>query len=434
MSLSALRRTAAGAAVLATSVAGVATLPALHVAADTGPAATSLSIRAVHHAVRPGASDTIAGALAVAGSGTAAGRTVTLEARPMGSGDFVPVGDTTAGTHGGLRESVTPDVTTRYRWHYAGTTDTRQSYSGVVSVRVRTPQHPRHRINTSLSIRAVHHVESLGGADVVRGRLLAGRHVPLRHRPVVLVSRTGDATTWTFEAVHRTHRAGVVTFAIEPAADTAYRLVFLGTPLLKPATSGVVRVLSRPDVTIAATPNRIAQGGSTTVSGTVTDAGAPVVDGTVKLLARPVGSRHAKLVGTATTAADGTVSFTDAPNRTTSYRLRLVHAAGQPGALSERTEVHVQRASSLSIRGRATATDYVVSGVLKGGGHPLGHRTVTLLEQAPGSTTWTEAGTDVTDQQGLARFHEPTAPGTGYRLAYAGGPRFAASTSGTVVS
>jgi len=94
----------------------------------------------------------------------------------------------------------------------------------------------------------------------------------------------------------------------------------------------------------------------------------------------------------------------------------------------------VQRPSSLSIRGRAAGTDFVVSGLLKGGGHPLGHRTVTLLEQAPGTDTWTEAGTDVTDKQGLARFHEPTAPGTGYRLAYAGGSRFAASTSGTVVS
>ena len=433
MSLSALRRTAAGAAVLATAAAGVATMPALHASADTGLAATSLSIRAERGAVRPGGSDTIAGALAVGGSGSAAGRTVTLEARPMGSDEFVPVGDTTARTHGGLRAAVTPDVTTRYRWHYAGDTDARPSVSGVVSVRVRTPQHPGHRINTSLSIRAVHRVESLGGTDLVRGRLLA-RHVPLRHRPVLLVSRAGGSTSWTFEGVHRTHRRGVVAFQVEPAADTAYRLVFLGTPLLQPATSGVVRVVSRPDVTIAATPDRIAKGESTTVSGTVTEAGAAVAGATVKLLARPVGSHHVHLVGSATTAADGTVSLTDAPNRSTVYRLRLVHSTGLPGALSAGVRVQVQRPSSLSIRGRATGTDFVVSGLLKGGGHPLGHRTVTLLVQEPGSATWTEAGTDLTDKLGVARFHEPTAPGTGYRLAYAGGPRFAASTSGTVVS
>jgi hypothetical protein len=419
--------------VLATAAAGVVALPALHASADPGLAATSLSIRAVHGAVRPGGSDTIAGSLAVAGSGSAAGRTVTLEAKPMGTDDFVPVGDTTARIHGGLRESVTPDVTTRYRWHYAGDTDARQSYSGVVNVRVRTPGHHGNRINTSLSIRAVRHVESLGGADLVRGRLLAGR-VALRHRPVILVSRTGDATSWAFEGVHRTQRMGVVRFKVEPAANTRYRLVFLGTQLLQPAKSGVVRIVARPDVTIAAAPTRIARGESTTVSGAVTNGGTPVAGGTVKLLAHRVGSHHVRLVGTATTAADGTVSFTDAPNWSTAYRLRLVHSTGIPGSVSQPVRVHVSLPSSLSIRGRATATGFVVSGVLKGGGHPLGHRTVTLLEQAPGTDTWTEAGTDVTDKQGLARFHEPTAPGTGYRLAYAGGSRFAASTSGTVVS
>ncbi len=433
MSLSALRRTAAGAAVLATAAAGVVALPALHASADTGVASTSLSIRAVHGAVRPGGTDTIAGSLAVAGSGSAAGRTVTLEAKPLGTADFVPVADTTTRPHGGLREQVTPAVTTRYRWHYAGDTDARQSFSGVVNVRVRTPQHPANRINTSLSIRAVRHVESLGGADVVRGRLLAG-HVALRHRPVLLVSRTGDATSWTFEAVHRTHREGIVKFQVRPAADTSYRLFFLGTALLQPAKSGIVRIVSRPDITIAATPRRIARGGSTTVSGTVTDAGAPVVGGTVKLLAHPLGTHHLRLVGTATTAADGTVSFTDAPKRATAYRLRLVHTTGIRGAVSRQVRVWVTLPSSLSIRGRATHTDFVVSGVLVGGGHPLGHRTVTLLVQAPGTDTWTPAGTDLTDKRGVARFHEPTTPGTGYRLAYAGGSRFAASTSGTVVS
>jgi hypothetical protein len=433
MSLTALRRTAAGAAVLATAIAGVATVPALHASADTGRAATSLSIRAAHGAIRPGGTDTISGALLVAGPASPAGRTVTLEARPMGADGFVPVGDAVAADHGGLREAVTPDVTTRYRWHYAGDTDARPSYSGVVSVRVRTPRHPANRINTSLSIRAVHRVESLGGADVVRGRLRAGQ-VALRHRPVILVSRTGDSTSWAFVGVHRTNRLGGVAFTVEPSSTTAYRLVFLGTALLQPATSGIVRVIARPEVTITAHPKRIDRGETTTVSGTVTDEGAPVEGGTVKLFARPVGTTHVHLVGTATTAADGTVSITDSPRRSTIYRLRLVRSTDLPGAVSDRTRVWVRIPTSLSIRGQQRATEFVVSGVLEGGGHPLAHRTVTLLEQAPGSDTWTEAGTDRTNRVGLARFREPQAPGTGYRLAYAGGRRFAPSSSGTVVS
>ena len=132
MSLTALRRTAAGAAVLATAVP--ASPPCRRCTRPPTPAwpPTSITIRAVHGAVRPGGTDTITGALIVAGSGSAAGRTVTLEARPMGADDFVPVGDAIAADRGGLRESVTPDVTTRYRWHYAGDTDARPSYSGVV--------------------------------------------------------------------------------------------------------------------------------------------------------------------------------------------------------------------------------------------------------------------------------------------------------------
>jgi len=433
MTLTALRRTAAGAAVLATAAAGAAVVPTSSASADPGPAATSLTIRALHGGVRPGGTDTITGALFVAGPGTPAGRTITLEARPMGTDEFTPVGDATAGARGGVRLAVMPDVTTRYRWHYAGDTDTRPSNSGVVRVRVRTPQHPPTRINTTLSIRALHHVVRLDGADVVRGRLKAGR-VPLRHRPVILVSRTSGTDSWTFEGVHRTQRMGGVSFTVEPDARTAYRLVFLGTALLQPAKSGTVHVVPRPDVTIAATPAQIDRGETTTVTGSVTDEGAPVAGSTVKLLARVAGTRHAHLVGTTTTAADGTVSFTDSPLRSTVYHLRLVGAAGVPGALSDAAHVQVSRPSSLSIRGKATAAGFAVSGVLKGGGHPLAHRAVTLLEQAPGSATWTEAGTHRTNRSGFVRFLEPQVPGTGYRLAYAGGPRFASSTSGTVVS
>jgi hypothetical protein len=433
MSLTVLRRTAAGAAVLATAVAGAAAVPASSASADSGPAATSLTIRALHGAVRPGGTDTISGALIVAGPGTAAGRTVTLEARPMGADAFTPVGDAVAADRGGIRETVTPDVTTRYRWRYAGDTDARPSRSGVVRVRVRTPQHPATRINTSLSIRAVHHVARLDGADVVRGRLRAGR-VPLRHRLVILESRTTDAGSWTFEGAHRTRRHGAVAFAVEPTTRTAYRLVFLGTPLLQPASSGIVRVVARPAITIAATPQRIDRGDPTTVSGTVTDDGTPVAGGTVKLFGRAVGSRRSHLVGSSTTADDGTVTFTDTPRRSTVYRLRLQRSTDLPGALSDRTRVWVRTPTSLSIRGRQSGSDFAVSGVLRGGGHPLAHRWVTLLEQAPGSATWTEAGTDRTNRIGLARFREPQVPGTGYRLAYAGGPRFAPSSSGTVVS
>jgi hypothetical protein len=431
MSLTALRRTAATISVVATT-AGVAAVPVLQAdAADR--AATSLSIRALHPAVRPGGSDTITGDLGVRGTATPAGRTVTLEARPAGSDSFVPVGTATSRTHGGVTQTVTPDTTTRYRWSYAGDTDTRPSLSGVATVRVRTPQHPPTRIGTSLSIRAVHHVVTADGSDIVRGRLRAGR-VPLRHREVLLVSRAVGADTWTFEGAHRTRRLGGVAFRVHPTEKTAYRLVFLGTALLRPARSAVVRIETRPDVSITADPTQITRGASATISGVASDQGTPIAGGTVKLLGRKAGTHRVKVLATGTTAADGSVSFTATPGTTTVYRLRLVHTTGIRASLSDPARVVVLVPSSLSIRGRATSTDFVVSGTLRGGGHALVHRTVSLLEQAPGSDVWTEAGTAKTGRKGVVRFHEATAPGTGYRLAYAGGSRFAPSTSGTVVS
>ena len=353
MALSHLRRTATAAALLTAGAALV--IPNL----TAGPAsaadrvATSLSIRAVHPAVRPGGSDTVTGALAVSGPATATGRTVTLEARPSGSTGFTPVAESIAGDHGGVRASVTPDVTTRYRWEYAGDTDARPSISGVATVRVRTPQHPAQRLATSLSIRAVHRLVGTDGTDVVRGRLRAG-HVPLRGRRVILVSRTAD-TDWTFDGVHRTRRLGVVGFRVEPDADTTYRLVFLGTALLQPARSAAVRVLTRPDVAISAAPQSIVKGETTTVTGTVTVDATPVAGETGRLLARRVGStRHLHLVGTGTTADDGTVRST-----------------GLPGALSERARVWVRYPTSLSIRGRAHDTTFHVSGLLRGGGNAV---------------------------------------------------------------
>ena len=432
MSLTALRRTALTVAALA-STAGLAAAPLLHADAATGRAVTSVSIRTAHPGVRPGGSDVVLGDLRVGGPATAAGRSVTLEARPLGADSFTPVGTATAGTRGGLHETVTPSVTTRYRWAYAGDSETRPSVSGIVAVRVRIGSHPPTRILTTLSIRAARHVVRLNGSNVVMGQLRAGR-VPLAHRNVVLVSRPVGTTAWIFDGARMTQRRGRVAFTVAPATDTAYRLVFLGTGLLRPSHSGIVRILTRPDLTIAADPTSIARGGSTTISGTASDQGTPVAGASVQLLARRAGSQRVRVLGTGTTGTDGSVAFTASPGVTTYYRLHLVASTGVRAALSGATRVLVQVPTSLSIRGRATSSAYVVSGGLRGGGNPLAHRTVTLLAQAPGSSDWTTAGTASTNRNGVVSFSEPLAPGTGYRLAYAGGPRFAPSSSGTVES
>lgn len=332
LSVRSLRARAVGVAVVTASVALLA--PAAPVlAAPVAP--TSLSIRVVDSPVGPTESARITGHLVVAGSPAAAGRVVTLEAKPLGGTEFVPVVETHTRERGGVTAEVIPQVTTRYRWHYAGDDGTRQSYSGVGVVRVTDNAHVPHRLATSLSIREVHRLTNGGLVDIVRGQLRAGR-LALPHRPVILLSRTSDAAGWSFEHIAMTRRHGVVRFVVDPAQDTAYRMVFLGTTRLQPARSGMVRVAARPDVTIAADPSAVALGDTTTITSAVTFAGAPVAGAQVSLIAvkagRPAAAR--RVVETGTTGPDGSVSFTETPAVSTKYRLRVAPTNGHPGTIS----------------------------------------------------------------------------------------------------
>lgn len=327
-----LRARAGGLAVVATTAALLA--PAAP--AQAAPLApTSLSIRVVDNPVGPADTARITGHLAISGPQAAAGRTVTLEAKPSGATEFVPVLETLTRDRGGVAAEVVPQVTTRYRWHYAGDAETRPSYSGVGVVRVTEDGHPRHRLATSLSIRAVHKVTDEGIVDLVRGQLRAGR-VVLEHRPVVLLSRTRDAEGWTFEGIGMTERRGVVRFEVDPAADTAYRMVFLGTALLRPARSAVVKVAARLDVSILADPTQITVGETVTVTGVVTFDGVAVEGAQVSLVAvkAPRPSVIHRVVATGQTGPDGSVSFTESPQQPVSYRLRVSPTGGHPGTIS----------------------------------------------------------------------------------------------------
>ncbi len=253
MTTSLLRRVAEGVA-LAT-VVGLVAAPAFQAQAAV-KAPTSLSIRAVHHAVAPGDSATITGHLAVAGHLTGTGRIVTLESKPRGADEFVPVAEVTAVGKGRLSTQVTPEITTRYRWRYDGAEDARPSASGIASVRVKRHPHDPRRVPTSLSIRTVYRPVKGSAVDIVRGMLRAKRIAP-RHRLVLLVSRSSATDPWSLEGSRRTHRNGVVRFRVDPTQDTTYRLAFLGTRLLAPSTSGLVRVPVRPEATTAATPTSV---------------------------------------------------------------------------------------------------------------------------------------------------------------------------------
>lgn len=436
MQLTILRRWVAATAIVAASASlAVVPAPGGATAAEAGTATaradTSLSIRATKPAVAPGRSSTLTGRLAVHGADPS-GRPVVLEARPSGSTGFIPVGVATTDTAGVLRLTVTPETTTSYRWRYAGAVDADRARSGITRVRVRVPQHAAERIRTTLSIR----LTDVGAQHrkVILGKLFA-RGARLDRRWILLVSRPAGAAEWTFTSAARTDSLGRVAYDIDPQQQTAYRLAFLGSPLLRPSRSARVVVRMPSEVSISAVPGIVDPGATSTVSGVVTASGAAVPGATVRLLARTVRDGATwSTEQTATTATDGTVAFTVAPQRSTAYRLRVVHSPGVRAGASDVARVLVRASSSLSIRGRAAVQGYVVEGQLRAAGATRPGRLVGLQALAPGSSAWTPVAVGTTNDRGRVRFLQEHVPGTQYRLAYDGEARFLPTVSGTVVS
>ena len=425
------------------ALAAVAATPVL-VAVPTGSAQgavkdeTTISIRVTDKRVDAGESSKVRGNLNIKKSSAEPGKVVTLEARADGETGFTAVGTAVAGPKGGIKLAVTPPTTTRYRWFFPGDQDTRASRSGVARIVVGPGQGDGsgpNRLKTTLSIRATDRPVDADGDSLVRGKLLA-RGIDVPHRHVLLLARP-QGGQFAPVAMQRTDRDGVVRFPVSPTVKTAYRLKFEGSQLLRPSRSGVVRVGVRPVVSASATPSAIDPGEVTTVSGVVTYEGGPYVGATVDLVARNAKKKKAKfaVVATGTTDAAGAVSFDQSPSRTTVYRLVVRHSEGTPPrAVSDTVRVRVALPTSLSIRGRELPTVFKVSGVLRGGGSTLSGRMVSLELLGEDGVTWTAVAMDKTGKRGKAEFAQPLSEGSSYRLAYAGGPRFAPSVSGVVVN
>jgi hypothetical protein len=291
------------------------------------------------------------------------------------------------------------------------------------------------RAHTSLSIRLATPSINPGGSDMITGSLRATFGVVVDRR-IALLSKTPDATSWTKVTTRWTGPRGHISFEVTPSSTTRYRMAFKGDAVQRPCVSGVVevRVRNTTSLTIALGTASIQPGGSDTVTGVLSLNGTPLVGETVHLRGRRLGQTFAE-VGSATTAADGTVSFTVTPPATTQYVLVFAKTAAYAGARSAIATVHVLRPTSLSIRAvhRALTDAEVISGSLRGAGMGIPHRRVMLQDRPTGTTTWTTVATHRTNYKGAVSFVEP-APSSSedYQLVFAGGPIFDGCQSGVV--
>src|SRR5262249_42189266 len=152
-----------------------------------------------------------------------------------------------------------------------------------------------------------------GGSDVVMGDLAARNH-RVANRIILLQAKAAGTTSWVGEARHQTGRHGHVAFRVSPASTTRYRLVFTGNGLQRPSVSGVVAVAVRVPRTTSLTISQdtiyIEPGGSDGIHGVLSNDGAPLANESVALRSRVGSQPNFHLVTSATTASDGTVSFT----------------------------------------------------------------------------------------------------------------------------
>lgn len=309
------------------------------------------------------------------------------------------------------------------------------AFSGVAVAGAAVSANATARAHTSLSIRAARGAINPGGSDVISGSLRS-RFGHVAGRRIVLLDKPLGATSWTRDKAHRTGRHGNIAFEVTPAVTTRYTLVFRGNNFQQGSRSGVVsvRVRSTTSLTIALAAGSIPRGASDTVSGVLSANGTPLAGDTVDLLARHGGHPFA-MIGSALTAADGSVGFLVTPAVTTQYVLAFHKTAANGGARSAVATVHVLLTSSLSIRAKANLRTgkEIISGNLRGGGHALAHRRVMLQARPDGSSTWTTVGTRRTSHNGSVAFVEPAPTSSeDYQLVFAGGEIFAGSQSGIV--
>lgn len=307
------------------------------------------------------------------------------------------------------------------------------AFSGVALSGTAASAHNPPKAHTTLSIRVARAAINPGGGDIVRGNLQstdghnAGRRIVLRAHPQ-------GSTGWTKVKRHRTRAHGQVAFQVAPSVTTRYQLVFWGNKRQQASRSGVVtvRVLDTTSLVISTGAKSIDPGETDTVDGVLSLDGSPLAGQTVRLLGA---TRHHKLalMGAQTTDANGDVSFSVTPPSTSRYQLVFRKTAQNAGARSAQTVIHVRQPSSLSIRARVRNGHELISGDLRGGGHGLRHRKVTLQARPSGTTTWHTVATKFTRRHGGVGF-KVVAPteSTDYQLVFPGGPLYDGCQSGIV--
>lgn len=401
-------------------------------ALDDVPVATTLRLTPSSTAPTAGQSVTFAGTLLDASGHPVTGRTVHLASSPPGSTTWTRVASATTSSTGAYAVSLPVSAAARYRARFAGDTSYATSTSAVATVDPRVP--------TTLSLASSSN-DVLAGSTVTLSGALSGTG-PLGGAPVTLQSQLPGSTTWT--PVQSATTAADGTFSVPLAAKTsaAYRVVYAGSAAYAPATSPTQAVtVSRAPTSASLSLSNSAPylGTRVTLSGVLSDGTLPVAGRTVTVLGRAAGGTTWTTVGTATTDGAGHYAVATTVTGAETYRTdfagdELFLPASSPTrdttitppaatVLTLRSPVsHLRRGATTTLSGKLLTTD----------GAALAGRRVVLWKRLVGTSSWYRVTHMVTAANGGWSIGVVPPRSAYFRVAWAGGLRYAAARSAAV--
>jgi hypothetical protein len=322
-------------AVIGTAVAaGALSVAGMAGAGATAVKATSLSITKSVSTIKAGDAVTISGTLR---SGTRAVGQQGVYLDVVGSaGKLRAIAEgTTNRSTGVVRFAEHPAATTTYELVFKGAAGYAGSHSGTAKVTVVKRE-------TALALaESVTTPVQVGTTVTLTGTLTSAGTV-LGNRLVLLdtVDPKGGLD-WTHRSASTNSKTGIVTFAVKPGATTTYRLVFPGNWQYEAAVSAPAKVVvTKIPATLTVTAAAGGKAGTKVLTGTLT-AGMTDLAGETVSLAAENSTGQFVILRSNVTLANGTVTFTVDPSKTTTYELVFTGTAVYAHATSGTVTVTV---------------------------------------------------------------------------------------------
>lgn len=396
------------------------------------PTKTKLAASASNLAPMSGQSVRFSGVLRDSSGNVVSGQRVALQTQAPGTTTWTQVGTAMTSTTGWYAIDKTIFAAAAYRVVFAGTSSLAASTSPVMNLTL-TPT------PTTLSL-APSSTDALAGTNVTfSGSLLATSSKPVTGQQVVVSQQLPGSTAWNVLAKSTTDSTGSFKVSATMLKSASYRAQYPGGAVYAPSTSTAQPVtVTRNPATVSMQLSRTSvwQYQTVTLDGSLLSGATPISGRRVKVWRDVPGSTSWTWAGASTTDPSGHFSLPLTIDQSAGYRVVFpgdtLYLRSVAGPMSVTVLPPVPTSLSISAASRwlkaGSTTD--LSGRLTTSSGALSGRTVRLWKRLVGTDSWFVVGRTAT----LApdgSWHLKVRPSQScyFRVTWAGGPRFAASTS-----